>query len=76
MIDEYEKMDFVGDTTFLERLKAFRIRCIDCFNAKMILSDTVVKKLVQDELKLVLQAATDRAAIEALAKKYRAGIGI
>lgn len=76
MIDEYEKMDFVGDKTFLERLKAFRIRCLDCFNAKVILTDKVVKNMVQDELRLILQAASDKAAIAELAKRYRAGIGI
>lgn len=76
MIEEYERMDFVGDTTFLDHLKKFRTRCIDTFSAKTILSDKVVKGMIQRELKFILTVATDKSAIEALAKKYRAEIGI
>jgi hypothetical protein len=76
MVEEYERMDFVGDETFLKQLKAFRIRCIDCFTAKSILTDKVIKSLVQTELKTILKYATDKSAIVELAKKYRSGIGI
>jgi hypothetical protein len=76
MVDEYERMDFVGDKTFLEQLKKFRIRCIDCFTAKVIVSDKVIRSMIQDELKLILKAATDKLAIEELAKRYRSNIGI
>jgi hypothetical protein len=76
MIEEYEKMNFVGDKTFLDQLKNFQVRCIDCFSAKTILTDKVIKNLVQQELKVLLRAATNKGAIEELAKKYRASIGI
>lgn len=76
MIEEYERMDFMGDTTFLNHLKMFRTRCIDTFSAKTILSDKVVKGMVQRELKFILNVATNKSAIDELAKKYREGIGI
>jgi hypothetical protein len=76
MVEEYERMDFVGDKTFLAQLKAFRIRCIDCFQAKTIVSDKVIKSMIQGELKTILNAATNKLAIEELAKRYRSNIGI
>ena len=76
MIEEYERMDFVGDTTFVGLLKAFRIKCIDCFTAASIRTDKVIRGMIIQELGMVLKAATDKSAIEQLARKYRAGIGI
>jgi hypothetical protein len=76
MVDDYERMDFVGDKTFLAQLKAFRIRCIDCFSAKTIITDKVIKSMIQGELKTILKAATNKLAIEELAKRYRSNIGI
>lgn len=76
MIEEYERMDFVGDTTFLEMLKAFRVKCIDCFPAVSIRSDKVVRGMIQKELAMVLKYATDKSAIDQLAKRYRMNIGI
>lgn len=76
MIEEYERMNFVGDDTFLSYLKSFRIKCIDCFTAKVILTDKVIKSMIQDELKKVLNYASDKSAIEELAKRYRMRIGI
>jgi len=76
MIDEYERMDFVGDSAFLTSLKMFRVKCIDCYSAKVIINDKVVKATLQRELKAILHAATDMSAIAELAKKYRSNIGI
>jgi hypothetical protein len=76
MIEEYEKMDFVGDKTFLDHLKMFRIKCIDCYPAKTILNDKVVRSTVQRELKQILEAATNKSAIAELAQRYRMGIGL
>ncbi len=76
MIEEYERMNFVGDDTLLKALKDFRVKCIDCYNAKVIREDKVVKGTVQRELETLLKYATDKSAIDQLVKKYRAGIGI
>lgn len=76
MIDEYERMNFVGDDSFLKHLQMFRTKCIDCFTAKTILTDKVIKKMIQEELKKVLKYASDKKAIEELAKRYRMRIGI
>jgi len=76
MIDEYEKMDFVGDKVFLDHLKMFKTKCIDCYPAKTILTDSVVKGTVLRELKAILKAAQDKSAIQELADKYRSSIHI
>jgi hypothetical protein len=76
MVDEYERMNFIGDNAFLSHLITFRTRCIDCFTAKSILTDKVIKGLVQKELKTILKIAVDKSTIEELAKRYRSGIGI
>jgi len=76
MIDTYEKMDFIGDKIFLDHLKMFQAKCIDCYPAKTILTDEVVKSTVIRELKAVLKAAQDKSAIEQLALKYRSSIHI
>ena len=76
MIEEYERMNFVGDTAFLEHLKAFRVKCIDSFTAVAIRGDKVVRSMIQKELAMVLKYATDKSAIDQLVQRYRSNIGI
>lgn len=76
MIEEYEKMDFVGDNLFLEHLNMFKIKCLDCYNSKTINTSSVVKGTIIRELKTILKVAQDRSAIEALAHNYRMKIGL
>lgn len=75
MVDDYEKLDFVGDEQFIKHLKYFRMKCIDGYTAKTILNDKVVRETILRELKKILVVAVDRSAIDALANKYRQGIG-
>jgi rRNA-processing protein FCF1 len=75
MIDEYEKMNFIGDNTFLKHLQMFRIKCLN-YNSKMLSSDKVVRETVKRELKAIIEIATDQASINELVLRYKQGIDI
>lgn len=76
MIEEYEKMDFVGDDEFIGKLHAFKKYTIDRFTAKQVHNSVKLRQSIADQLKLLLDTACDKAVIDALAEAYRKKIGL
>ena len=76
MIEEYEKMDVVGDEGFLGLLKDFKKRLLDTYTAKDVRTNSALRKSIVDELTVLLGAASDKAVIAELANRYRRRINL
>jgi hypothetical protein len=76
MIEEYEKMDIIGDTGFLGMLKKFKERMIDRYSAQDVRENKYLARNIMDELALLMSAAADKAVIQELTKNYRERISL
>jgi len=76
MISEYEKMDIIGDISFLDKMKAFKAKYIDGTSADKIREDFELKKNMYKELEELSKLASDKSAIQALSDAYRQKISL
>jgi hypothetical protein len=71
MVDDYGRMDIIGDRIFYERLCSFRKKYIDPYNAKHLRSNTNLQKEMLPELIELVEIATNSTGIAAVADAYR-----
>lgn len=76
LIEEYERMDFVGDDKIINLLKNFKKAFIDPYTAKKILASKALQKSILSHLKILLEAVTDSFGMTELAKEYRKKVGM
>jgi hypothetical protein len=76
MIENYEKMDIIGDTVFLTVLKNFKDRLLNNYTAEQLRSDESLCKMILDEISVMISTASDQAVIAELANQYRQKIGL
>jgi len=71
MVDNYYKMDIVGDTVFYNKISDFRKKFIDPYNAKQLRNSPEIQRNMLEELKILVELATNTAGISAVADAYR-----
>jgi hypothetical protein len=76
MIENYEKMDIIGDTVFLTVLKNFKDRLLNNYTAEQLRSDESLCKMILDEISVMISTASDQAVIAELANQYRQKINL
>lgn len=75
MIEEYKKMDIVGDAGFLAVLENLKGR-MNNYTAKQLRTDESLRKMVLDDVSGVISSASDQAVIAELARQYRQKINL
>lgn len=76
LIEEYERMDFIGDTKMIQLIKDFKKAWVDPYTAKKIMASKTLQKSIVSQLKILLEAVTDSFGISELAKEYRRKVGM
>lgn len=76
LIEEYERMDFVGDDKIINLIKDFKKAWIDPYTAKKVLDSKTLQKSILSQLKILLEAVTDSYGIYELSKEYRKKVGM
>lgn len=70
MIEEFEKMDIIGDAGFLTVLKTFKER-LSSYTAAQLRSDESLRKIILNDISMIMATASDKAVIAELANQYR-----
>lgn len=71
MIVEYEKMDFIGDTEFTNKLKNFKRQSLDIYKANDFRSNTKLRESVSDQIRILINDSLDRDIINEISYQYR-----
>lgn len=71
MVDDYGKMDVVGDGAFYEKICNFRKKYVDPYSAKQLRDNQGIQKDMLKELKNLVEVATSTSSISAVADAYR-----
>jgi len=71
MVEDYGKMDIVGDTEFYNRICEFRKKYVDPYDAKQLRGSPVIQKEMLVELTALVDIATSNSEISAVADAYK-----
>jgi len=76
MIERYQRMDMFGDEEFKARLREFKVRVLDMYDAKEIRNDKGLRSNILEDLEVLAAMAVDAASMNSLIEKCKQEVHI